>query len=108
MSDYPTLMFRCPGAHFAPEGLTYDYVGVNSREELLARLSEGWSVTLGEAMAAITVAAREEEPRVIIEEEPAELSREDLERLATSLGIKFDGRTTDAALLRKIEAAGGE
>ena len=107
MNDYPTLMFRCPGSHFAPEGLTYDYVGVNSREELLARLNEGWSVTLGEAMAAVTTRRDEvAEPRVSINDDPH--TREELEAKATELGIKFDGRTTDAALQRKIDAAGGE
>lgn len=39
------------------------------------------------------------------ESEEIEITRADLEAKATELGVKFDGRTTDAKLAERIEEA---
>ncbi|MNN69754.1 hypothetical protein D3C81_1855660 [compost metagenome] len=102
MSDYPTLMFRCPGAHFAHNGQTYDWISVESKEQLIDRLEAGWSVTLLEAVAIANEHEREEELPVVA---PESADRHELEVLAKELGVKFDGRTSDSLLLQRIKDA---
>jgi hypothetical protein len=102
--NYPSLVYRCPGAHFGPSGQSYDYRSVGSSDELVAAVKGGWSVTLLDAVEAATDARHDEED----DDENADdgaVTRAELEQMAGDLGIKFDGRTTDAALLRKIESA---
>lgn len=105
--SYPTLVYRCPGPHFAHAGQTYDYAKVRDEDELSQRLEAGWHLSLVEAVDAATgkvkVKAAEQEPGEPGDDEPA--TREELETMANDLGIKYDGRTSDAGLLRKIEEA---
>lgn len=93
--SFPTLVYKSPGNHFGPNGSTYNYVGVTDQEELDKRLAEGWCLTL---LGAVTGEVEE------VEDDSAP-TREELEAKATELGIKFDGRTTDGALSKKIDAA---
>lgn len=92
---FPTLVYKSPGNHFGPNGSTYNYVGVNDQAELDARLKDGWCLTL---LGAVTGEVEE------VEDDSAP-TREEMETMAAELGIKFDGRTTDAALSKKIDAA---
>jgi hypothetical protein len=58
------------------------------------RMAEGWCLTMAEAMAT--------------EPDEAPPTRAELEQKASELGLKFDGRTGDATLARRIaEAIGG-
>ena len=93
--SFPTLVYKSPGNHFGPGSSTYDYVGVADAEQLAARLKEGWFKSLSEALAGEAEEA----------EDDSLPTREELELKATELGIKFDGRTSDAGLLKKIETA---
>ena len=93
--SFPTLVYKSPGNHFGPNGSTYNYAGVADQEELDKRLSEGWCLTL---LGAVTGEVEEVE-------DDSSPTREELEAKATELGVKFDGRTTDAALSKKIDAA---
>lgn len=56
--------------------------------------AQGWSLSLEDAVNGVTDSRDEDGP-----------TREEMEAKADELGIKHDGRTTDAALLKKIEAA---
>tara|TARA_R110002124_G_scaffold82957_1_gene217474 strand:+ start:1761 stop:2054 length:294 start_codon:yes stop_codon:yes gene_type:complete len=94
----PTLVYKSPGDHFGPEGKTYSYVAVNTQEELDARLAEGWSETLIEAVSPKGPA---------IPDDNAPPMRVELEEKADQLGLKFDGRTSDNKLSQKIEDALG-
>lgn len=98
--SFPTLVYKSPGNHFGPNGSTYNYAGAADQAELDQRLKEGWSLTL---MGAIGCESDESD-------DDSAPTREELEAKATELGLKFDGRTSDAGLLKKIEAAlaGGE
>lgn len=96
--SFPTLVYKSPGNHFGPNGSTYNYVGVNDQAELDARLKDGWCLTL---LGAVNGEVEEAED---VEDESAP-TREEMETMAAELGIKFDGRTTDAALSKKIDAA---
>lgn len=97
---YPTLMYRCPGPHAAHDGQTYQFRSALSEDDAADLASAGWHMSLMDAVQAVTAKSHEEH-------DEDSVTREELEEMATELGIKFDGRTTDAALLRKIEAATG-
>ena len=66
-----------------------DFLSVADELELEAALSAGWFKTVPEALAQK------------VDKEPMP-TREELELKATELGIKFDGRTTDAKLGKLI------
>lgn len=93
--SFPTLVYKSPGNHFGPNGSTYNYVGVKDQAELDALLKDGWCLTL---LGAVTDEVED------VEDDSAP-TREEMETMAAELGIKFDGRTTDAALSKKIDAA---
>lgn len=96
--SFPTLVYKSPGNHFGPDGSTYNYAGVNDQAELDKRLKEGWSLTL---LGAIGCKLDESDES----DDDSTPTREELEAKATELGLKFDGRTSDAGLLKKIDAA---
>lgn len=115
--DYPAFVYRCPGAHFGPDGTTYDALGVNNDEQLRAALANGWAKSLlqaveiylnsekgNESVVAVcenVVVAESEE--IAAADDNISPTREELEQKATEIGIKFDGRTTDRKLLERIE-----
>lgn len=98
----PTIVYRCPGQHFAHAGQTYDYAKAATKEELAQRLADGWHASLIEAVDAANGKAKPADHEQDDESAP---SRAELEQMATDLGIKFDGRTSDQGLLRKINEA---
>jgi hypothetical protein len=113
--DYPALVYRCPGAHFGPDGTTYDSLGVRDDEQLRAALADGWAESLVKAVEIYLGASDEFVANPVPDVDAAEAeeikegdegsppTREELEEKANELGIKFDGRTTDRKLLEKIE-----
>lgn len=96
--QFPTVVYRSPGAHQCP-GSTYSYKGAADDAELSVLLDSGWFRTLPEALAGKPA----DEP-VEGDYDDSAPTRAELETMATELGIKFDGRTTDAGLLKKINA----
>lgn len=92
--EFPILVYKSPGAHQCPCS-TYSYKAAADDAELNALLGAGWFRTLPDALSGEAA----EEP--IDDSEP---TRAELEVMATELGIKFDGRTTDSGLLKKINA----
>lgn len=99
--DFSIMLYRCPGTHFAHNGQTYDYTVANSEGERSELKGQGWYESLADAVDdANGVFLHEAEG-----DDNAPPTREELEKMATDLGIKFDGRTGDASLLRKIEEA---
>lgn len=96
--QFPTVVYKSPGAHQC-QGSTYSYKGAADDAELAALLESGWFRTLPEALAGKPADDAAEEP-----DDESAPTRAELEAMATELGIKFDGRTTDAGLLKKINA----
>ncbi len=92
MTEFPLLMFRTPGPHFGPPGVTYDWRAARDEQHMREMIADGWAMTLNEAIDG-------EKP----DESP--VTREELEQKARELGIKFDGRTGDKKLAALIEAA---
>lgn len=125
MIELPAILYQSPGPHKKPGGGTYRIVGINTQEELDAKLSAGWFASSAEAITAAgdkaTTPKRVAEWRIkakakktkkrkpskplgwkqpvpapVIEDAPP--TRAELETKAKELGIRFDGRTRDKKL----------
>ena len=77
----PTMLYR-PGKMIKTDTGLFDYV-------IAAHIKLGWSLTASE-------------PK---ESDDGQPTRAELEEKAKELGIKFDGRTSDAKLASNIKAA---
>lgn len=95
-------LYRCPGAHAdkIDPTVTWDTVCVEE-EEVPAMLKAGWHPSIADAWAS--KAAGLTFPAVPSDDAPP--TREELERKAKELGIKFDGRTGDKRLATLIAEA---
>lgn len=96
--SFPTVVYKSPGAHQCP-GSSYSYKAAADDAELELLVKSGWFRTLPEALAGKPAEDSAEEP-----DDDSAPTRAELETMAVELGIKFDGRTTDAGLLKKINA----
>lgn len=93
--EFPTILYRTPGPHQG-NGCSWDYIGAESDSEVSRLLGGGWFLTLPEAIEGKAKAlAADELPT----------TREELEAKAADIGLKFDGRTSDARLLERITEA---
>jgi len=92
--QFPTLVYKCPGAHQRPGG-TYAYQGVQDADEHAAALADGWFVTLPEAIEGVAPVVAPAAPASAPNAPP---TRAELEQKAAELGIKFDGRWGDKKL----------
>lgn len=92
---FPSLVYKCPGAHQRPGG-TYAYMGVKDEAEHAAALADGWFATLPEAIAGPAPVGSA--PGADAPAPDAPPTRAELEQKAKELGVKFDGRTGDKKL----------
>lgn len=65
----PSIVYKCPGQHRGPNGTTYSFKGVKTQEETDSLLSNGWSISLDEAVAIF----KGEKPSVKIEVKTEEI-----------------------------------
>lgn len=81
-------LYRCPGSirDTIDKSLTWDSVSVED-DEVPAMLKAGWFPSIAQASKT---------------PEEAPPTRDELERKAAELGLKFDGRTTDRKLSQMI------
>lgn len=102
--EFPRIVFKCPG-DLPRQGGTFKVLQVADDVAHADAVAKGWFSSLPEAIeshdnpkpvAVVDVAAYVE-----VEQE----SRESLESRAKEIGIKFDGRTSDAKLSRLIAEA---
>lgn len=95
MSDFPRMIYQV-GDQEEIHGGRFNHETVHDQDALEVMLANGWYLTTCEAKAAAAMPA-----------EPIEktLTREEIEAKASALGIQFDGRTSDAKLLAKIDVA---
>ena len=127
MIELPAILYQSPGPHKKPGGGTYRIVGINTQEELDAKLSAGWFASSAEAITAagdkattpkrvadwrIKAKAKKTKKRKPSKPlgwkqpaikpvpviEDAPPTRAELETKAKELGIRFDGRTRDKKL----------
>ena len=130
MIELPAILYQSPGPHKKPGGGTYRIVGINTQEELDAKLLAGWFASSAEAIEAAgdkaTTPKRVAEWRLkakakktkkrrpskplgwklpvpvpVIEDAPP--TRAELETKAKELKIRFDGRTRDKKLGQLIQ-----
>lgn len=100
---FPTMVYITPGPHQRPGG-TFAYRGVNDKTELDEALKEGWFRTIPEAVAKKHNEVAETE---VLGDNLAPPTRKELEQKAKELGIKFDKKSTDEELAKKIQEALG-
>jgi hypothetical protein len=100
-----SMLYKAPGPHFC-DGSMVDYIVVPDHldDETVA---SGWFRTIPEALAAVVpvVASEPVSEASEVASDDAPPTRAEMEQKATELGVKFDGRTTDAKLLARIEEA---
>lgn len=92
MIEFPKMMYR-PGKQYQLAEGSFDTLIANDEAEKDAAQAAGWRLTPAEAAA-----------KAPIPDDDAPATREELETKAAELGIKFDGRTSDAKLAAKISA----
>jgi hypothetical protein len=101
--SFPTIVYRCPGEHFGPNGTTYKSIGVNDEDQLQSALSDGWSKTLIEAVIEFI------EPKEVLdsakEVSSSAPTRDEMIQQADKIGLKIDRRWSDARLVEKINEA---
>lgn len=86
----PTIVYKSPGGQFGPFGKTYDWKPAKDEGALKALLSEGWSLTLAEAL--------EPKEKAVV----SEPTRDEMIAFAESSGIKIDKRWSDERLKEAI------
>lgn len=106
---FPDIVYRSPGLHHGPPGKTYSFLGVADESELAAALAAGWSRTLPEACedkpAPVVAPVVEDAAPTIVVADDAPPTREELKAKAAALGLDFDGRISDAKLIKLIDDA---
>lgn len=105
MTQFPILVYRCPGAHWGPSGTTYDSVGVADDAELEQRQAHGYHQTLVAAVEAFRAPAAPAAPLKPQTPDDAPPTRDEMMQQAEILGIKADKRWSDATLMGKIQEA---
>ena len=109
--EFPRFVYLSPG-NFRRGKTSYRYVSVNSLEEHDAYLAQGWSTSadlaIERANAPTPAPAPAPVPAPVVPDDNAPPTRAELEAKARELGLKFDGRTSDRTLLRRITQAIGE
>ena len=96
--DFPRSLFKSPGDQWVGGG-SFAIEHVEDLAQYHAAKKAGWLDSVPEALDAWRNGA------VAAVADDAPPTRAEMEEMARSLGIKFDGRTTDAALLRRIETS---
>lgn len=101
--SFPTIVYKCPGAHFGPNGTTYESIGVNDESQLQSAVQDGWSKTLIEAVIEFI------EPKESLdsakEVSSSAPTRDEMIQQADKIGLKIDRRWSDARLVEKINEA---
>lgn len=102
MSDFPTIVYRL-GGMYPMTGGTYDCMGVDDADALIAALAAGWYASLEAAMGGKAVREMVEAKAAIAEITPE--GRSEMEAKARKLGVRFNARTTDAVLAERLAEA---
>ncbi len=102
MTDFPTILYRIPGPHKKPRGLTYGYRGAADQEAFDALIAKGWSASYEDAASKLD---KKPKAKAIEIDEVSGPSREELEVKAKELGVSFNARTSDTTLSDRITSA---
>jgi hypothetical protein len=102
MTDFPTILYRIPGPHKKPRGLTYTYTGAEDQEQFDALIAKGWFASYEDAASKLD---KKPKAKAVEIDEVSGPSREELETKAKELGVSFNSRTSDITLSDRITAA---
>ncbi len=102
MDQFPQALYRQPGRDVETDSGWCAYAIAADAEALEAALADGWHATPPEAAAANKPA---DPAAPVVPDDNAPPTRAELERKATELHIKFDGRWSDKRLAEVIAAA---
>jgi hypothetical protein len=112
MREFPKALYRCPGSLIL-DGVPCAMHIVKDAAEEGALLADGWALSVAAAAdlaadLAAPVVASVPVPEPVSEVPPdgAPVTRAELEQRAKELGLKVDGRWSDARLLAEIDKAG--
>lgn len=99
MNEFPRMVFKV-GDQEEMHGGRFDYLIANDQDELDDLLADGWHLTTDEAKDA-------NKPKTVepAQSDDATTTRNEIEAEAKALGVSFDGRTTNAKLVAKIDEA---
>lgn len=110
---YSEIVYKVDGPHAGPEGKTYDWMAVRSKEEFREALENGWFNTLVEAIKPKR--AREENgtyrgddpstPDVNEAYEQGPPTREEMKQKADELELEYPKNISSPKLLKLIEDA---
>ncbi len=104
MTDFPTIVYRCPGDRWGPPGTTYQSIGVADQKAFDKALADGWFATLPEAASAFLrparVVAAVDEEQTFADEAPP--TRDEMLTKAAEIGLAVDRRWSDKTLANKI------
>ena len=104
MTDFPTIVYRCPGDRPGPPHTTFKSVGVSDQKAFDKALAEGWFATLPEAAEAYLNPAPDR-VAIVVEPEPADNApptRDEMLTKAAEIGLTVDKRWSDKTLANKI------
>jgi hypothetical protein len=104
VTDFPTILYRIPGPHKQPRGLTYAYTGAQDQEQFDALIAKGWSASYEAAASKLDKKPKAKAKAIEIDEVSGP-SREELEIKAKELGVSFNARTSDITLSDRITSA---
>ncbi len=114
MNDFPRMMYRAPGL-LAIHGGYFDTLIADDQEALDAALAAGWSLSTPDALqakadrenaaAAAVEQAAEAAANQALADDTRPPSREELEQMATNLGLPFSARVSDKKLAAMVKAA---
>lgn len=108
MTQFPVLLYKCPG-EWPGDGFTFGARVANDQGEFDAAVSDGWHSTVPEAVEAWKAPqlppTPAETPDASLPPLDAPPTREEIEAKCAELGIAVHHKHNDATLLKKIEDA---
>lgn len=102
-------LYKVPGKRKKGK-ITYNLLEITDTVSLQNSLARGWHYSLEDAVAGVSSKRSPVEPPTVSAtiDDNAPPTRAELEAKARELGVRFDGRTGDKALLARINEALGE
>jgi hypothetical protein len=106
VTDFPTIVYRCPGPHWGPPKTTYESIGVADQSAFDKAIAEGYFATLPEAAEAylnpptIRLVAAVPLDETFPDEAPP--TRDEMLTKAAEIGLVVDKRWSDKTLANKI------
>ena len=110
MNKFPRMLYRAPGS-LAIHGGMFDALTVEDQAAQDAALFDGWALTTPEALQAkadreaAAEQAAETAATQALSDDARPPSREELEQMASKLGLPFSARVSDKKLAAMVKAA---